>query len=191
MLATTEMIWEDFHDRLYQFIRRRVADEQHAEDILQDVFLKVHTHVETLRNDDSLVAWLYQLTRNRIIDYYRTGQIVSEKVPDLPYELESSLENVELELAPAIRMMIECLPPIYREALILTEYQGLTQRELAELLNLSLPGAKSRVQRAREKLKAMLLDCCHFEFDRLGRVIDYQPHCACGAETEVACSDCC
>jgi len=67
----------------------------------------------------------------------------------------------------------------YREALILTEYQGLTQKELGEKLGISFSGAKSRVQRAREKLKTMLLDCCHFEIDRLGRVIDYQPRCDC------------
>ena len=80
--------------------------------------------------------------------------------------------------------MVESLPDDYRQALLLTEYEGLTQRELAERLGLSVSGAKSRVQRAREKLKEMLLDCCHFEFDRLGRVIDYQPKYACFTNQE-------
>ena len=85
--------------------------------------------------------------------------------------------------------MVESLPADYREALILTEYEGLTQRALAERLGLSFSGAKSRVQRAREKLKAMLLDCCHFEFDRFGKIIDYQPNCACC--TDQGCSSEC
>jgi len=85
--------------------------------------------------------------------------------------------------------MVDSLPADYRQALLLTEYQGLTQRELAQKLGLSVSGAKSRVQRAREKLKAMLLDCCHFEFDRRGKVIDYQPNCACCANQE-GCTDC-
>jgi RNA polymerase sigma-70 factor (ECF subfamily) len=63
--------------------------------------------------------------------------------------------------------------------LVLTEYQGLTQKELGERLGLSFSGAKSRVQRAREKLKQQLLACCHFELDRRGHVINYQPKCQC------------
>jgi RNA polymerase sigma-70 factor (ECF subfamily) len=83
------------------------------------------------------------------------------------------------ELIPCIKEMLDSLPNDYRQALILTEYQGLTQKELGEKLGISLSGAKSRVQRAREKLKTMLLNCCHFQFDRLGRVIDYQSGCDC------------
>ena len=67
------------------------------------------------------------------------------------------------------------LPGPYRQALILTEYQGLTQKQLAERMGLSLSGAKSRVQRARKMLKELLLECCHFEFDRYGTVFDYRP----------------
>ncbi len=189
MLATTERVWEEFHDRLRQFILRRVPDEQHAEDILQDVFLKVHTRIDTLRREESVPAWLYQVTRNAIIDFYRARHPLAE-IPDTPYEPEDRLENVVLELAPCIQAMIADLPPLYREALILTEYRGLTQRELAARLNLSLPGAKSRVQRAREKLKKMLLACCHFEFDRLGRVINYQPRCSCCEQKRAECVAC-
>jgi RNA polymerase sigma-70 factor (ECF subfamily) len=74
--------------------------------------------------------------------------------------------------------MLRCLPRKYRQALELTEMQGFSQTELAARLNISVSGAKSRVQRAREKLKEALLDCCHFEFDRYGRVIDYHANCA-------------
>lgn len=183
MRVTTETIWETFSGRLKQFILRRVPDEQCADDILQDVFVKVHTHIETLHDEEKLAAWLYQLTRHVIIDYYRTTRVTTA-FPDLPYEPESRFENVVQELAPCIQAMIESLPDIYRQALLLTQYQGLTQQELAQRLHLSLPGAKSRVQRAREKLKALLLGCCHFEFDRLGRVIDYFPKEQCCRQSQ-------
>lgn len=178
MLATTEKIWKEFHDPLRRFILKRVPDEQSVEDILQDVFLRVHTRIETLRDEEKLPSWLYQLTRNVIIDYYRSRRPTAE-MPEILYEPEDRLENLALELAPCIQEMIESLPAVYRQALLLTDYEGMTQRELAERLHLSLPGAKSRVQRAREKLKEMLLECCHFQFDRRGRIIDYQPRCAC------------
>src|SRR5205823_859707 len=77
---------------------------------------------------------------------------------------EDTHEGVVAELAPYIKLMVDSLPADYREALVLTEYEGLTQKELGERLGISLPGAKSRVQRGREKLKMLLLNCCHFQF---------------------------
>jgi RNA polymerase sigma-70 factor (ECF subfamily) len=71
--------------------------------------------------------------------------------------------------------LISTLPAPYRDALVLTEFEGLTQKEMAERLGISLSGAKSRVQRGREQLKRMLLERCQFEFDRLGRIIDCKP----------------
>ena len=181
MYTTTERVWETFHAPLQQFIRRRVSDDATAEDLLQDVFLKIHQHVETLRDVKKLESWIYKLTRNAIIDYYRSmRQTTSLDVPEalqLPEDLPD--EDVVSELFPSVRAMVMSLPAQDRQALILTEYQGLTQKELAERLGLSLSGAKSRVQRARAKLKQQLLDCCHFEMDRRGHVIDYQPRCAC------------
>ena len=181
MYTTTEHVWETFHVPLQQFIRHRVSDDATAEDLLQDVFLKIHQHMETLKDVKKLESWIYQLTRNAIIDYYRsTRPTTSLDVPEslqLPEDLPD--EDVVSELFPSVRAMVMSLPAQDRQALILTEYQGLTQKELAERLGLSLSGAKSRVQRARAKLKQQLLDCCHFELDRRGHVIDYQPRCAC------------
>jgi RNA polymerase sigma-70 factor (ECF subfamily) len=84
--------------------------------------------------------------------------------------------------------MVLALPEQDRQALILTEYQGLTQKELSERLGLSFSGAKSRVQRAREKLKQELLACCHFELDRRGHILNYQPRCDC-CEQPAGCDD--
>ena len=181
MYTTTERVWETFHVPLQQFIRHRVSDDATAEDLLQDVFLKIHQHVETLKDVKKLESWIYKLTRNAIIDYYRSTRPTSSldvpEVLQLPEELPT--EDVVSELFPSVRAMVMSLPAQDRQALILTEYQGLTQKELAERLGLSLSGAKSRVQRARAKLKQQLLDCCHFELDLRGHVIDYQPRCAC------------
>ncbi len=180
MILTTENVWEEFHPRLKQFILRRIPDEQQAEDVLQEVFLKIHTHIATLRQEEKLQSWLYQIARNTIADYYRERKATVELSDALMLPEEPVIEDdVVKDLIPAVKAMVDRLPDEYRQAIILTEYQGITQRELAERLGLSFSGAKSRVQRAREKLKTMLLDCCHFEFDRLGKVIDYQPRCDC------------
>jgi RNA polymerase sigma-70 factor (ECF subfamily) len=187
---TTERVWEEFHAPLQQFIRRRISDEDTAEDVLQDVFLRIHQRMGTLRDVKKLESWIYQITRNAIIDSYREPRhettLEAEEVLDLPEELPD--DDIVSELLPCVRAMVRSLPELDRQALVLTEYQGLTQRELAERLGLSFSGAKSRVQRAREKLKQQLLECCHFELDRRGHVIDYQSRCTC-CSTDASCGD--
>lgn len=180
MLMTTENLWETFHTGLKHFILKRIPDEQSADDVLQETFLKIHTRIATLRDEEKLQSWMYQIARNAIADYYRAQKATVELPETLPVPDEPVFEDeVIKDLIPGVKAMVDNLPAPYREALILTEYEGLSQRELADRLGLSFSGAKSRVQRAREKLKTMLLDCCHFEFDRLGKIINYQPNCAC------------
>jgi len=182
MSMTTEQVWEAFHLPLRQFIRKRLSDEATTEDVLQEVFLKIHQHIETLKDTKKLESWVYQITRNAIIDSYQRKEKQTEtldgpEMADMTEDLPD--DDIVTELFPAVRTMVKSLPEQDRQALILTEYQGLTQKEFGERMGLSFSGAKSRVQRAREKLKQMLLDCCHFEVDRRGHVIDYQPRCQC------------
>ncbi len=182
MMTTTEQVWDAFHTPLLQFIRRRVTDESVAEDLLQEVFLKIHQHVESLKDVKRLESWIYQITRHSIIDYYRSSRQTLQSLDtghllDLPED--EPCDDIVSELLPCVRAMVQNLPPPDRQALVLTEYQGLTQKELGERLGLSFSGAKSRVQRAREKLKQQLLECCHFELDRRGHVLNYQPRCQC------------
>ena len=191
MDTTTEQAWEAFHTPLHQFIRRRVADEAEAEDLLQEVFLKIHQHGESLRDTRRLESWIYQITRNLIVDYYRSrhqtmASLDATSVLDLPEDLPD--DDIVSELLPCVRAIVLALPDQDRQALILTQYQGLTQKELAERLGLSFSGAKSRVQRAREKLKQELLACCHFEVDRRGHILDYQPRCDCCSQP-ACCND--
>jgi RNA polymerase sigma-70 factor (ECF subfamily) len=124
-------------------------------------------------------SWIYQIARNLIIDFYRQRREVVELPMDFPAEMELPVLDPEVSLAGSLRGMIDELPDPYREALLLTEYQGLSQVELARRLDISISGAKSRVQRARDRLRDMILACCHLELDRRGRVIDYYPRCCC------------
>ena len=181
MDASLETIYNDFHARLQAFILGRVSDHQAAEDILQDVFLKIHAHIGDLRASDRLESWIYQITRNAITDYYRRSRPQDELTESIAAPQEEE-PDASAELAASVREMLRCIPLKYRQALEMTEFQGLTQIELADKLHISVSGAKSRVQRGREKLKQAFLDCCHFEFDRFGGVISYQPNC-------IQCSD--
>lgn len=186
MTIASEQLWETFSGPLHQFIQRRVPDPHSAEDILQDVFLKIHTRIDTLRTPDRLTSWIYQITRNAIADYYRVQRPTAELAETLAAVDDVPDDDVERELSPCVAAMVAALPEGYREALRLTEYQGLSQKELSQRLGISFSGAKSRVQRARAKVKEQLLDCCHFQFDSVGRIIDYQSRRACCASEEHA-----
>lgn len=178
-----EQIYLQFRLKLKEFILRRVRDDQIAEDIVHDVFLKIHNKIYTLRDERKLESWIYQIARNAMTDHFRQKKNVlldSDNIPDR--DTESDDENFR-KVAESIEPMLESLPKNYREALELTELKGLTQKEFAYQLGISLSGAKSRVQRARSMLKDEMLRCCHFEFDRFGKIIDYYPvACPCCEE---------
>jgi RNA polymerase sigma-70 factor (ECF subfamily) len=183
MTATLEHIWHEFAEKLDRFIRARVADWAAAEDIRQDVFVKIQSRLDQLKDPAKLESWIYLIARNAIVDHYRTRRKTVE-VPDTLMAEESPISGETEELKAAFRRMIYSLPEPYREALVLTEFEGLTQQQLADRLGLSLSGAKSRVQRGREQLKQMLHECCTFEFDRRGKVID------CAPRTTAQCAEC-
>jgi RNA polymerase sigma-70 factor (ECF subfamily) len=177
--GTLEALWDRYCCRLLAFIRKRVTDEHDAEDLLQEAFIRIHQGLCCLREWSRLESWMYQVTRNLVVDYYRRRRPSTEIPEDLPAEEIPLEEEPAARLAGSLKEMIEQLPEPYRQALIMTEYQGLSQKALAEKLGISLSGAKSRVQRARARLRDMLLACCHFELDRRGRIIDYYRRCCC------------
>jgi RNA polymerase sigma-70 factor (ECF subfamily) len=177
--STLESIWDTYCCRLLAFLTSRVSDVAEAEDLLQEVFIRVHYHLCCLPPPEKMDGWIYQIARNLVIDYYRRRHATVELPPDLSVAVDYEKEDPQAELSLSLREMVERLPEPYRETLLLTEYQGLSQVELAGRLGLSISAVKSRVQRAREKLRKMILACCHIELDRRGKVIDYYERCCC------------
>ncbi len=178
LIPTTEKIWKEFYDKLRSFVQLRVSAKDDAEDIVQEVFVRIHNKIDTLKDNQKLESWIYQITRNAIIDYYRSKKEKVELHDDLEIDEDSENEAIK-RLSPSIIKMIDHLPYIYKEAIILTEYKGLKQKELADSLGISLTGAKSRVQRGRKLLKEMLHDCCAFEFDSIGKLTDFSGKSKC------------
>ncbi len=171
-MLTTEEVWLEYHQKLSSFIKSRVSDDD-SDDLLQDVFLKVHIQLGSLKSDTKVESWLYQITRNTVIDFYRTNKRLEElpKWIDQPEADEST--TIRRELSSCLEPMISQLPDKYRKAIQLSEIEGKTQKELSEKENLSLSGAKSRVQRGRLLLKSMLNDCCQMEFNKNNQFVSY------------------
>ncbi|VAW40459.1 RNA polymerase sigma factor SigZ [hydrothermal vent metagenome] len=182
MTQITEAIWQQFHDSLANFIRKRISNEADAQDILQDVFVKIHQSVSQLKDETRLTAWVYQITRNVIHDYYRQRREwveLPDGLVDVAADVETAVStDLTQEVAQWLRPMMAQLSPKQREAIQLVELEGMSQRKMSEQLQLSISGTKSRVQRGRKQLKEVLLACCHVEFDRQGNVLGYQERVA-------------
>ncbi|OVE79204.1 RNA polymerase sigma factor SigZ [bacterium I07] len=173
-MENIEHIWTNYQAKLHSFIQSRVGDPTTADDILQDVFLTIYSKIGTLKDSRKIQSWIYQITRNKIIDYYRSHK----KMDELPESLSTQDTNPEdealEEISRCVLPMIHNLPPHYRETIMLSEIEGYKQKDVALKQGLSLPGVKKRIQRGRAMIKDMLLECCRFEFDRRGSVIDYE-----------------
>lgn len=165
-------VWNDINERLTNFIYGKVKDSDLTKDIVQDVFLKVFSKIDTLRNKDRMVAWIYQIARNEVISHFR--KIKFNALPEEVELLEISDETLTSEISRCLHPLMNSLPEKYREALVLADIENISQKEIAERLNISYSGAKSRVQRGREMLKSVMEDCCTITTDVYGDVLDYK-----------------
>lgn len=173
---STESIWANLSADLRRFIRRRVADDHTADDLLQETFVRVHQRLPSLQDTERLAAWVYRIARNVIHDHYRAaGATVPLADADPPEEEGGPLAGALCRAGLWLNEMIAALPDDYREAIQLAEIDGLSQQVVADRLGLSLSGAKSRIQRGRAMLRAALDGCCRFEFDARGNLTDYDP----------------
>jgi len=182
--------WEQFVEGLRGFVRRRVP-AQDAEDVAQEALLRLHERVHRLRDPGRLRSWVFAIARHTVADYYRRRDpLAGERLE--PVEVEDPAaavdehlgrfpgdHSVHEEVLTWLRPTAEQLPPHYRDAILLADFEGVPQADVAERLGLSVPGAKSRIQRARRLLAAELARCCTIELGSDGRVEDFERHDAC------------
>ena len=176
-----EALWLEFRERLGAFVARRVSNPADVDDIVQGVFLQMHRSLGAIRNGERIHAWLYSTARRAIADYYRSGrrrrEVLSGDALDLDaLELTSDARaedgnDERRELAACLAPVVERLTPADREAIALTETQGLRLAEAAARTGLSLSAMKSRARRARHRLRKAMLDCCHLALDGRGTPI--------------------
>ena len=171
-----ELIWKEYHNKLLDFIQKRITDSVMSEDILQDVFVKILSKIHTLKDISKLQSWLYRITRNAITDHYRQKKKVSdipEHISDIQFEGENKLMK---EAEEWVKVLIKSLPDKYREAIELSEIKGISQKDIANQLHIPYPTIRSRVQRGRNMLKEKLTECCLLNVDAYGNILDVKPN---------------
>jgi RNA polymerase sigma-70 factor (ECF subfamily) len=198
--TTLEPPWEELHASLRAFIGRRVRNPADVDDLVQRVLLQIVKGLGSLRDTERLHAWVYRTARNVIVDHYRSPAVRRElpngDAEDLadaqavsPADVASEDEGAAVrELAACMTPMLQRLPPAYREAIRLTELEGLNQADAARKSGVTVSGMKSRVQRGRRQLRAVLEDCCRIELDRRGGVVAFDRRDSAAGDSCKGCS---
>ena len=184
--VTFNEIWIKFSHPVKDFIRNQTHKADVTDDILQEVFIKIHQNLHLLRDEERVAGWVFQIARNTVLNYFRTQKKNLENQRFHQRETEGESYFKENDLNEMVGNWLEKfkkdLAPKYQEALQLVDIEGVTQVELANRLGISVSGAKSRVQRGREQLKQKLVDCCPVKTDQYGNILEIQSkngNCTC------------
>ena len=179
-----EHIWNDYGALLRGFLVSKVNNPDDAEDLLQEILIKTHKNMSSLKDPKKFKAWLFQIARNTLIDYYRkpSRNLSAESLPELAKAREEDSEaqdKMRQKLLKCIKPFINNLPKKYGEAVEAIDLEGLSQKELAQQLGLSHSAVKSRVQRGRQKLAELFQQCCTYKVDARGNIIGYESETEC------------
>ncbi|MFY9983644.1 MAG: sigma-70 family RNA polymerase sigma factor [Chthoniobacterales bacterium] len=172
---------ERFRREIFAYIQTKVGDRAAAEDLTQETFLKVQNSLSKGTEPEHFRGWIYTIARNSVVDFMnqRRRFLALDEARDAaqiqPSEVgDANDSEFRKRLFSYALQVIETLPMEDREALTLTEIDGLSREELASELGISLTATKSRVHRARAKLRKTVEECCRLVTDPYGRVIDWK-----------------
>jgi RNA polymerase sigma-70 factor, ECF subfamily len=161
-LTAFEELIRKYQDRIYNLCRYMLRDPQDAQDAAQDAFLKAYRGIKDFRSEASLYTWLYRIAVNTCLDYKRKTSVATLRSESLSEEEPSGEPSPERtyeskEVSEAIQSALQKLPKKLRPAIVLREIDGLSYEEIAEILHTSVGTVKSRISRAREELRGILL----------------------------------
>jgi RNA polymerase sigma-70 factor (ECF subfamily) len=159
-LSAMESIYEMFKRPVFSLQYRHTMNQAVAEDLLQDVFLKVFSHLREVRDADTFPAWVYRIALNTCYSYLRQKKAQSGKTVPLSETdsqiMDEGAEPVERDLKKPLEMAVQSLPPRLRSVFVLHDVQGYKHEEISRLLGCSVGTSKSQLFKARLKLRVFL-----------------------------------
>jgi RNA polymerase sigma-70 factor (ECF subfamily) len=174
---TPEEIFHRYAPRVYNLARRMLNSDADAEDVTQDVLLQVIRKLDTFRGDAALTTWLHRITVNAALAFRRKRAVRDEHIvhdplenfletgqhhaPVRPWSVGPEEHALDRETQDLIERAIARLPESYRDVFVLADVEGLSNADIAALLNLSVSAVKNRLHRARLLMRSALAS--HFE----------------------------
>jgi RNA polymerase sigma-70 factor, ECF subfamily len=173
-MMNSEIVWQKFSGKLMNFLLKRVSNETIADDLLQEIFIKIHLKLPQLKDEAKLEYWVFQIAYNQLNDYYKANK--NNKEVALKEEDWASEDAKKLHFETCLLPFIDSLPSIYKESIILSDLEGQKIKNIALSLKLSESGVKSRIQRGREMIKQHFIDCCNMYVDSNGKLKGEHTH---------------
>ena len=176
-----QKLYDEFRPKILRYLRRMLG-EADAEDVCQDVFVKIDRALPGFREESSLATWIYRIATNTALDHVRSassrytsqqadlseadGLLSGEGMADLDKMVQlPDMLMIRRDMNDCIRGIVEGLPELYRTGLVLSDLEGLTNSEIAEVLDISLDAVKIRIHRGRTKLRKEMDKKCVFYRD--------------------------
>lgn len=171
--------WSEIQQRLRPYVARRVASAADVDDVLQEIFVRMQRGLAGLRDGERFGGWVYRVAQSAIADAGRARArnpvTVVEEVPETASAEHADQDELQAALGACVALFVARLASPYREAVTLTELEGLTQKDAAQMLGVSLAAVKSQVLRGRAKIRDMFEECCRISVDCRGRVTECVP----------------
>ncbi len=171
-----EQVWQEYRLSLKRFLLKNLNNPSEVDDLLQDIMLKTYQKLPTLRDSGKLKSWLFQIASNTLHDYYRRSSVPLESAEDAHWQaIESDHDSDTLaQLSDCLKPFIEQLPAKQAAPLIAIDLEGQSQKSYAEENNLNYSTLKSQIQKSRQQVLKVFQNCCEFQMDTQGNVMDYQ-----------------
>lgn len=171
---TLDQIWHEYRAGLNAFLHSKLSNPDDVDDLLQEILLKSYLNLASLKDAASIKAWLFQIANRSVIDFYRKNGRAKE-ARHLVSEAHESVEStVETELSHCISPFINALPEAQSRLLKVIELESMSQKDYAKKVGIPYSTLKSQVKKARSELKVLFDQCCHYQHDKLGNLIDYE-----------------
>lgn len=147
-------IYLRYRERVYAYALRILSNEQDAEDLFQEVFYRVYTRAERFTEEKSLGGWIFTIAHNLCLNKVRDRK-PQENLDDFVLPVQAPADSGE-DWREVIARAMSLLPLEYREVIILREYEGMNYAEMTEILHTTIPSLKSRLYRAKGRLRELL-----------------------------------
>ena len=176
---TFDAVYRDYYPRIKRYLARLIAFDD-AEDVAQDVFLKISRSLDSFRGESSISTWVYRIAKNAAMDKARSpayrSRVASASIDDAPDSGQGlggtdghmpsvKQDAIRSEMGGCVQSLVSQLPANYRTMLVLSETEGMKNAEIAEVLGISVETVKIRLHRARARLKEALENNCSFYHD--------------------------
>ncbi len=160
---------DEYYEKIKRFIVSIIQDEWSADDLVQETFIKVDKNLSTVKDKNTISAWIYKIAYHLCMDYLKNSQTMlfkkSEAVTSRMTGIEISKSMEQHQMGACVRSKIDMLPEKYRSVLLLFDLDGFSHKDISKILGISLENTKIRIHRARKMLKPILEKECAFEKD--------------------------